>query len=43
MTTATHLTETSRPIAGGEREGIPVEKGVVVTEEFLQKNEELFR
>ena len=25
------------------REGIPVEKGVVVTEEFLQKNEELFK
>jgi len=25
------------------REGIPVEKGVVVTEEFLEKNEELFK
>lgn len=37
------LTEVSRPIQGEMREGIPVEKGVVVTEEFLQKNEELFK
>ena len=37
------LTEVSRPIQGEMREGIPVEKGVVVTEEFLEKNEELFK
>ena len=33
----------SHPIAGGEREGVPIEKGVVITEDFLEKNEELFR
>ena len=32
----------SRPITGEMRDGIPVEKGVVITEDFLEKNEELF-
>ena len=33
----------SRPIQGEMREGVPVEKGVVITEEFLLKNEKLFQ
>ena len=37
------LTNTSRPIAGGEKFGTPIEKGVVLTEDFLEKNEELFQ
>lgn len=40
--TTTPLTNTSRPIAGGEKFGTPIEKGVVLTEDFLEKNEELF-
>ena len=41
--TMTPLTNTSRPIAGGEKFGTPIEKGVVLTEDFLEKNEELFQ
>ena len=38
------LTNTvSRPIMGELRDGIPVEKGVVITEDFLEKNEKLFQ
>ena len=37
------LIEASRPIQGELREGIPVEKGVVITQEFLEKNEDLFK
>ena len=33
----------SHPIQGEMREAIPVEKGVVITEDFLEKNEELFQ
>lgn len=33
----------SIPETAGEREGIPIEKGVVLTETFLIENEELFR
>lgn len=33
----------SIPETAGEREGIPIEKGVVLTEAFLIENEELFR
>lgn len=35
--------QASRPIQGELREGIPVEKGVVITQEFLEKNEDLFK
>lgn len=34
---------TSRPVQGELRDGTPIEKGVVVTEEFLERNEELFQ
>jgi hypothetical protein len=43
MTTTPLTDKASHPIAGGEREGVPIEKGVVITEDFLEKNEELFR
>ena len=33
----------SHPVQGELREGIPVEKGVVITQEFLEKNEDLFK
>ena len=40
---STDLTSTiSKPIVGELRDGTPIEKGVVVTEEFLIKNEKLF-
>ena len=41
--TTTPSINASRPIMGEMREGIPVEKGVVITEDFLVKNEELFQ
>ena len=41
--TTTPSIDASRPIVGEMREGIPVEKGVVITEDFLVKNEELFQ
>lgn len=41
---STDLTSTiSKPIVGELRDGTPIEKGVVVTEEFLIKNEKLFQ
>ena len=41
--TTTPSINASRPIMGEMREGVPVEKGVVITEDFLVKNEELFQ
>lgn len=35
--------QASHPVQGELREGIPVEKGVVITQEFLEKNEDLFK
>lgn len=43
MTTTPLTNTTSRPVAGGEKMGTPIEKGVVLTEDFLEKNEELFQ
>ena len=41
---STDLTSTiSKPIIGELRDGTPIEKGVVVTEDFLIKNEKLFQ
>ena len=34
---------TSRPIQGELKDGIPIEKGVVITEDFLERNESLFQ
>lgn len=37
------INTTSRPIQGELKDGIPIEKGVVITEDFLERNEALFQ
>lgn len=32
----------SSPVQGGLRDGVPIEKGIVLTEDFLVKNQQLF-
>ena len=34
---------TSRPIQGELKDGVPLAKGVVITEDFLERNETLFQ
>ena len=38
-----HFKIDEQVIQRGEREGIPIEKGITLTEKYLEANEELFK